>query len=129
MLHKSVPGRICGSSLPSDQAQESHWQYWTQAGSIFFIKGTKFTFVAQLRIQFSFALACRFSSLGVPHGRTSAEAENGQVGDTRKLWGCPLCSPTLQNQKLLMKATLSLDRRTHMPTVCTQFEEASGSPR
>lgn len=42
MLYKSVPGRICGSSFPSDQAQESHWQYWTQADSIFFIKGTKF---------------------------------------------------------------------------------------
>lgn len=59
-----MPRRI-GSLLPSplDQARGPHWQYWTQAGPVFLTEGTRFTFAAQLGVQFSFALASCFPCL------------------------------------------------------------------
>lgn len=44
MLHKSVPGRICGSSLSSDGVGESCWQCGAQAGPVLITKRDKFVF-------------------------------------------------------------------------------------
>ena len=43
-------------------------------------------------------------------GKTVVEPKQRQGTGRQELWGCPLCSSTPQNPKLLIKATLSLER-------------------
>lgn len=79
MLHKSVPGRICGSSLSPDGVGGSCWQCSAQAGPVLITKRDKFVFGSSGRGRCFRSQSPELLSESLLEGGTLSRPSRGQV--------------------------------------------------